>query len=44
MPLTKPSHTAKGTGIGGWNNAYAKAKALVAKMTLEEKVRLLDCL
>lgn len=30
---------AKGSGTGGWNVAYARAKALVARMTLEEKVR-----
>lgn len=30
---------ANGTGTGGWNSAYTKAKALVAKMTREEKVR-----
>lgn len=36
----KNPRVAKGTGSGGWNAAYAKAKALVAKMTLEEKVRL----
>jgi beta-glucosidase len=33
------SGTAEGTGIGGWSTAYAKAKSLVAQMTLEEKVR-----
>ena len=30
---------AKGTGNGEWNAAYVKAKAFVAQMTLEEKVR-----
>jgi hypothetical protein len=34
----KGIHIAQGTGNGGWNAAYAKAKALVAQMTLEEKV------
>jgi hypothetical protein len=30
--------TAKGTGTGSWAAAYAKAAALVAQMTLDEKV------
>ena len=29
--------TAKGTGTGSWAAAYAKASALVAQMTLDEK-------
>ncbi|KAI0532202.1 glycoside hydrolase superfamily [Xylaria digitata] len=29
-----------GTGIGDWADAYAKARALVSKMTLEEKVNI----
>lgn len=32
-------HTAaNGTGSGDWAEAYVKARAMVAKMTLEEKV------
>ncbi|KAJ9138108.1 Beta-glucosidase [Pleurostoma richardsiae] len=30
----------EGTGVGDWANAYAKAKALVGELTLEEKVNL----
>jgi hypothetical protein len=32
------SFTAVGKGTGDWASAYAKAAAMVSKMTLEEKV------
>lgn len=42
--LKEKRHTddnaANGTGSGDWAEAYVKARALVAKMTLEEKVRM----
>jgi beta-glucosidase len=31
--------TAIGTGTGNWSEAYKKAEAMVAQMTLDEKVR-----
>lgn len=32
--------TANGSGVGGWADAYSKARDLVGQMTLEEKVNL----
>lgn len=37
--LSPPSYPSpNGSGVGDWATAYSKAKALVAQMTLEEKV------
>jgi beta-glucosidase len=33
-------HSALGSGIGDWADAYAKAKSMVAKMSNEEKANL----